>query len=70
MPELTPDRIVSLTNRQRVPAQIRQLQALGIRYGQRADGSLVVLDEEVRRVLYGGESRMPAKEPEPDWEAV
>ena len=33
----SPERIVEITKRQRVPAQIRQLDALGIRYAMRAD---------------------------------
>ncbi len=70
MPELSPARLKQLTDRIQKRAQVRQLQALGIRYGERADGTLVVLEEEVSRVLYGGGSTIRTKELEPDWGAI
>ena len=39
---LTPAELIELTGKQRAPAQARVLQALGVAYRRRPDGSLVV----------------------------
>jgi hypothetical protein len=67
--ELSQERLVGITRRKTVPAQVRQLRALGIRFGQRADKTLVVLEEEVQRVLTG-QSKIPSTGAEPDWGAM
>ena len=48
---LTADQITSLTDRRTRPAQRRQLDALGVKYGLRADGSLVVLQSAVEAAI-------------------
>ncbi len=55
---LTGDEVHALTDRQTKPAQRRMLDALGIKYGMRADASLVVLRSTVEAVLGVG---APAK---------
>ena len=42
-PWLTPSDLQALTQRQRPSAQIKQLEAMGIEYRMRGDGSIVVL---------------------------
>lgn len=69
MAELSDERLFSITNRKTVPARIRQLEALGIKYGLRADRTLVVLEEEVQRVLTGG-GKIVRPDTEPDWDAL
>lgn len=44
---LSPSQIADLTTRRTKPAQRRQLDALGVKYGMRLDGSLVVLESAV-----------------------
>lgn len=48
---LTPDQLKSLTDRRTRPAQRRMLDALGVKYGLRADGSLVVLQSAVEAAI-------------------
>ena len=48
---LTPDQLKSLTDRRTRPAQRRMLDALGVKYGMRADGSLVVLQSAVEAAI-------------------
>ena len=48
---LTDDEIRELTGRERRPAQVRQLNAMGIAFKQRADRSIVVLRAHVDQVL-------------------
>ena len=48
---LTPDQLESLTDRRTRPAQRRMLDALGVKYGMRADGSLVVLQSAVEAAI-------------------
>ena len=44
---LSPDEIQALTRRRKFAAQARELDALGIPYRRRSDGSLVVLQVHV-----------------------
>lgn len=48
---LTPDEVAELTNRHRRPAQMVQLNAMGIEHKVRADGSIAVLRAHVERVF-------------------
>lgn len=66
---LTNDELQALTGRERRPAQIRQLQAMGITYRQRADRSIVVLAAHVHQVLGASQGQQrPAKAPQINWE--
>ena len=53
-----------VTQRTRTDAQRRVLDALGIRYRIRPDGSLVVLRANVERELGGLAGTMAAREPQ------
>lgn len=44
---LTPEELRILTHRMRAKAQVRELNAMGIPYRQRTDGSPVVLVDDV-----------------------
>lgn len=48
---LSSSQITSLTDRRTKPAQRRMLDALGVKYGLRADGSLVVLESAVEAAI-------------------
>jgi hypothetical protein len=48
---LTPEELAELTSRRRRPAQQVQLNAMGIEYKVRADGSIAVLRAHVERVF-------------------
>ena len=48
---LSPSQVADLTERRTKPAQRRQLDALGVKYGMRADGSLVVLESAVEAAI-------------------
>lgn len=56
-----------LTGRRQRTAQARVLEALGIRYARRPDGTLIVHEDEVRRALVG---ESPKRRREPDVEAL
>ncbi len=60
-----------LTKRKRAKAQQRQLNAMGIQYKVRADGTLVVLHAHVERI-FGGDAQnpRPRRAREPNWEAL
>lgn len=63
--------IADLTKRKRASAQQKQLNAMGIQYKVRADGSLVVLQAHVERLLGAGEQparRQPSRQP--NWEVL
>lgn len=63
---LTSAELAELTDRKRGDAQERELRALGIPFGRRSDGALVVLRSVVEHLL-GAEARgatMVAAEPE------
>lgn len=63
--------IESLTKRKRAKAQQKQLNALGIQYKVRADGSLVILHAHVERLLGGQEQSARQRHArEPNWEAL
>ncbi|WP_323034243.1 DUF4224 domain-containing protein [Pararhodobacter sp.] len=68
---LTPQELVSLTNRTRCDAQVRALRFMGIEHKVRADNSVAVLREHVRQVFGAvpGSTRR-AKKVEPDWSAI
>jgi len=63
--------VADLTKRKRAKAQQKQLNAMGIQYKVRADGSLVVLHAHVERLL-GAVERPPSPRSvrEPNWEAL
>jgi len=54
----------------RVSTQMRVLDALGIHYERRPDGSLAVLREHAYAVLEGRDKPRPAKTAEPNYEAL
>lgn len=58
---LTKRELAELTGHRVRAYQKAELAHLGIRYGIRADGSLVVLREEVDRVLIGAQTARPAR---------
>lgn len=62
--------IVELTHRKRRAAQRTMLNALGIHYKQRPDGSFAILRAHVEKVF--GVSEVAAKKTaaEPNWEAL
>jgi hypothetical protein len=62
---LTDDELTELTGRRRVDAQERELRALGIPFGRRTDGALVVLRSVVVQLLGGGVARATMTRPEP-----
>ncbi|WP_343722112.1 DUF4224 domain-containing protein [Herbaspirillum seropedicae] len=63
--------IESLTKRKRTKAQQKQLNAMGIQYKVRADGSLVILHAHVERLLGGQEqSARPRHARKPNWKAL
>lgn len=63
--------IADLTKRKRAKAQQKQLNAMGIQYKVRADGSVVVLQEHVQRLLGGLEQSVRQRSiREPKWEAL
>lgn len=66
---LTTDELRTLTRRKQSVAQRRVLDALGVRYGMRPDGSLVVSVSAVERQLGGAPSSAGAVR-EPKWEAM
>ncbi|QNB08643.1 DUF4224 domain-containing protein [Herbaspirillum frisingense] len=68
---LTDTELADLTKRKRAKAQQRQLNAMGIQYRVRADGSLVVLLAHVERLL-GAQDQAARQRPAraPNWEAL
>lgn len=48
---LTEDEIRGLTARERRPAQVKQLNAMGVEFRQRADRSIVVMRAHVERLF-------------------
>ncbi|UWE15094.1 DUF4224 domain-containing protein [Herbaspirillum huttiense] len=63
--------IADLTKRKRAKAQQKQLNAMGIQYRVRADGSLVVLQTHVERLLGGLEPPVRQRSVrEPNWEVL
>ncbi|NKF21529.1 DUF4224 domain-containing protein [Solimonas marina] len=67
---LTDAQIERLTGKKQHAAQARQLQAIGLKYAMRADGSLVVLESAVESLLNPEAKRKVRKSPEPNWEAL
>lgn len=63
---LTPEEIQELTGKEKRNAQIRALNKMGIIHKVRADGSPVVLESHVNKVL-GGVVQATHKESEPNW---
>jgi len=59
---LTTAELLALTGKQRASAQRRSLDALGVRYGMRADGTLVVLQSAVEAAI--GENPIEDLEPQ------
>lgn len=66
---LTPDELITLTRRKQSVAQARVLQALGVRYAMRPDGTLVVSSAHVEATL-GGAPRGAVASREPAWDAL
>jgi hypothetical protein len=66
---LTPEEIKQLTGKEKRNAQIRALNQMGIVHKVRADGSPVVLESHVNKVL-GGSVQTKNKEAEPNWGAM
>lgn len=68
---LSDTELTDLTKRKRAKAQQRQLNAMGIQYKVRADGSLVVLQAHVER-LFGVQEQSTRQRPAraPNWEAL
>ena len=63
---LSPEEIAGITGRKRASAQARVLAAMSISFRLRPDGSILVLEESVRKaVTWKGESlTAPAWEPD------
>jgi len=66
---LTEEQIQELTGKKQHGAQARALSALGLKYGKRPDGSLVVLHDAVDSLLNNG-PRRKITAPEPNWGAL
>lgn len=63
--------LYELTHRHRRDAQVRALRHLGILHRVRADGSVVVLKEHIKKVLGGNEEKnVRVKNAEPNWSGV
>jgi hypothetical protein len=68
---LTPEQIEALTGKQRRDAQVRALRHMGIEHRVRADGSVVVLETHVNKLLGGEiEKAVRVKRSEPNWSGV
>lgn len=67
---LTDDEIAELTNRIHRKSQRTVLNALGIAYKIRPDGSLLVARAHVLKELGVAEDKKQAKEKEPNWGAL
>lgn len=65
---LTDSEIKELTHKQRRPAQVRMLRAMGVEHRQRPDGSIAVLKKHVE-YLFGGKSAVDDhEESELNWD--
>ncbi|NGY03445.1 DUF4224 domain-containing protein [Solimonas terrae] len=68
---LTDEEIESLTRKKQHAAQARALDAIGLKYAMRGDGSLVVLHSAVEALLNPDTKRKPKPAiPEPNWDAI
>lgn len=67
---LNDDELQQLTQKKRHCTQRKVLNAMGIAYKPRPDGTLVVLRSHVERIFGGKVSEPPKKEPEPNWAAL
>lgn len=68
---LDDDAMYELTRKRRHAAQRRALDALGVQYRQRPDGSLAVLHAHVQRIFgAGAASDKVKKDAEPNWDAM
>lgn len=59
---LTDEEIVGLTRRQRYPAQVKALRAMGVDHKVRGDGSPAVLRSHVDKLFGAGAGATVAKE--------
>lgn len=62
--------IEKLTGRHRRDAQARALRHLGIDHRVRADGSIVVLEEHIKKVLGGFTEKKVRTKTTPNWGAL
>lgn len=62
--------ISQMTRRKRRDAQRVMLNALGIQYMVRADGSFLISRSHVEKMLGGSETERKGKNLEPNWEAM
>lgn len=62
---LSPEELVELTGRKRADAQARELDHLGVPYGERSDGSIIVLRSVVEHLLGAEVARATIARPEP-----
>lgn len=68
---LTPDQLRALTGRSRRPAQVRQLNFMGIAHKVRADGEIMVLKVYVEKEFgLGAEKVVKKRKVEPNWDSV
>ncbi len=67
---LTEEEVRALTNRQTKPAQRKMPIALGVKFGIRADASLVVLRSAVEAALGGATKARARKKTEPRFDLV
>jgi hypothetical protein len=64
------DQLIELTGRVMPSAQARALDHLRIRYSRRRDGSLLVLEENAKRVLTAGVASATFSTSAPDFGAI
>lgn len=67
---LDDNEMAELTHRKQKRAQIKMLKSLGIEHKVRADGSIAVLWDHVRRVFGANEPSRKQKHVEPNWDAM
>lgn len=65
---LEPEQLKQLTGKVRRPAQVRQLNSMGILYKLRADGMPIVLINHINKQFDGIVNQSKKKGSEPNWE--
>lgn len=72
-PFLLPDEIRNMTGKQRRPAQVKVLKAMGIEHKVRPDGSIAVLRAHINKVFDGDVDAKQTKKEKvvgPNWAAI
>ena len=67
---LDDEQIAELTKRKQRRAQVAMLRSLGVQFKVRADGSIAILIEHVKKVFGGMEVSKKDRHVEPNWDAI